>query len=92
MLNSLLFNYHAAARHVLDVLNPLSQAEGGPLKVDHISFVEGRGNIMVEYPGTEAGSVMSFVGCHLDVVSANPDLWNVDPFKLTREGDKVYVS
>ncbi len=38
----------AAARHVLDVLRPLSTEEGGPLLVQHVSFVEGRGNIIVE--------------------------------------------
>lgn len=34
---------------------------------------------------------MSFVGCHLDVVTANPDTWltHIDPFKLTVEGDKL---
>lgn len=27
---------------------------------------------------------------HLDVVPADPTLWEVDPFKLTRDGDKLY--
>ena len=35
---------------------------------------------------------MSLVGCHLDVVSANPETWKVDPFKMTKDGDKLYVS
>lgn len=30
----------AAARHVLEVLNPYSEENGGPLKVQHVSFVE----------------------------------------------------
>lgn len=42
----------AAVRHVLDVLNPYSDENGGPLQIQHISFVEGRGNIIVTYPGT----------------------------------------
>lgn len=33
--------------------------------------------------------VVSFVGSHFDVVPANPEEWSVDPFKLTRDGDKV---
>ena len=33
---------------------------------------------------------MSFVGSHLDVVPANPDTWEHDPFKLKIEGDKLY--
>lgn len=45
---------------------------------------------MVEYPGTD-GRVVSFVGAHMDVVTANPDTWAFDPFKLTRDGDKIQV-
>ena len=58
-----------AGRHVLDVLQPYSTEHGGPLVIKHISYVEGRGNIIVEYPGEPAGGILSFVGCHLDVVS-----------------------
>lgn len=51
---------------MLDVLEPLSEEHGWPLRIQHVSFVEGRGNIIVEYPGTdpEAG-VVSFVGAHM---------------------------
>ena len=41
--------------------------------MQHISFVEGRGNIICEYPGEPGGGIVSFVGCHMDVVPANPD-------------------
>lgn len=54
-----------AARHVLDVLAPLSVEQGGPLVVRHISFVEGRGNVIVEYPGEQGGGCISFVGAHM---------------------------
>jgi acetylornithine deacetylase len=37
--------------------------------------VQGRGNIIVEYPGQPGGGIMSLVGAHLDVVTANPDAW-----------------
>lgn len=37
----------AATRHVLDVLSPYSEENGGPLKIEHVTFVEGRGNIIV---------------------------------------------
>ena len=30
--------------------------------------------------------MMSFVGMHLDVVTANPDTWSFDPFSMSREG------
>ena len=33
---------------------------------------------------------MTFLGSHLDVVPANPETWNVDPFKLSRDGDSLY--
>ena len=40
--------------------------------------------MIVKYPGTGgADDVLSFVGSHLDVVPANPEAWNVDPFSLT---------
>jgi hypothetical protein len=55
----------AAARHVLEVLEPLSVEHGGPLLLQHVSYVEGRGNIIVEYPGEPDGGVISFVGAHL---------------------------
>lgn len=56
----------AAGRHVLDVLEPLSDEHGGPLHIQHVSFVEGRGNIIVQYPGTDPNAgVVSFVGAHL---------------------------
>lgn len=29
---------------------------------------------------------MSFVGMHLDVVTANPDTWAFDPFTMSRDG------
>ena len=33
---------------------------------------------------------VAFVGSHLDVVPADPETWERDPFKLTVEGDKLY--
>lgn len=65
-----------AVKHVLDVLRPFGREEGGPLVIKHVTYVEGRGNLIVEYPGTASdGQVVSFVGSHMDVVTANPDDW-----------------
>lgn len=61
----------------------ISTEHGGPLLVRHVSYAEGRGNIIVEYPGREEGKVVSFVGCHLDVVTANPQDW-VSPARTKR--------
>uniref|UniRef100_A0A1D1YR29 Acetylornithine deacetylase n=1 Tax=Anthurium amnicola TaxID=1678845 RepID=A0A1D1YR29_9ARAE len=82
------------ARHVLDALLPYSTtpppgAGGGPLVVSHVSYADGRGNLIVEYPGTAPGRIVSFVGCHMDVVPANPDDWDFDPFYLSVEGDRL---
>ncbi|KAH0742352.1 hypothetical protein KY290_035395 [Solanum tuberosum] len=75
--------------HVLDILNPYSSNNGGPLVINHIVYTPNRGNLIVEYPGTDPKKVVSFVGMHLDVVTANPDEWEFDPFSLSVDGDKL---
>ncbi|XP_039119595.1 acetylornithine deacetylase [Dioscorea cayenensis subsp. rotundata] len=78
------------ARHVLDVLLPLSTSTGGgPLIVSHVSYSDGRGNIIAEYPGCDPDRILSFVGCHMDVVTADPSDWDFDPFSLSVDGDKL---
>lgn len=79
-----------ACKHILDVLNPFSKENGGVLSIKKIEFVEGRGNMIITYPGTNPNKVCSFVGSHLDVVPANPQNWERDPFKLTVDGDSLY--
>ena len=74
-----------AVRHLLEVLRPHSQECSGPLRVEHISYVEQRGNLMVEYSPDGAKGHIAIMGSHLDVVPANPLTWNWDPFKLTVE-------
>jgi len=83
------FTTASAGRHVLEALKPYSTANGGPLTIRKVAYVEGRGNILVSYPGTDAVECTSFVGMHLDVVPANPDTWTFPAFELTREGDKL---
>ncbi|KAK8626264.1 hypothetical protein V6N13_133915 [Hibiscus sabdariffa] len=76
--------------HVLDCLRPYStETGGGPLVINHVTYFPGRGNLIVEYPGTEPGKILSFVGMHMDVVTANPNDWDFDPFSLSIEGDKL---
>ena len=74
--------------HVLAALAPYSGPDG-PLKVERIAFLEGRGNVIITYPGATDASV-AFVGSHMDVVPANPETWKRDPFKLTVEGDELH--
>ncbi|XP_024026477.1 acetylornithine deacetylase [Morus notabilis] len=77
-------------KHVLDSLLPYSTTTGGgPLVVSHVTYFPGRGNLIVEYPGTHPGKVLSFVGCHMDVVTANPNDWEFDPFSLSINGDEL---
>nr|BAA95409.1 DIP-1 [Citrullus lanatus] len=76
-------------KHVLDVLNPFSIDNGGSLVIKQVNYVCGRGNLIIEYPGTVRGKVVSFVGSHMDVVPANRDTWEFDPFSLSIDGDKL---
>ena len=76
-----------AVAHVLEALSPHTKPNGGPLLVRHISYVEGRGNILVELPGESPECGCSLVGMHLDVVPADPQTWSFDPFSLTRGDD-----
>jgi len=76
--------------HVLKALSPYSTEKGGVLSIKHIHFKEKRGNLIVEYKPAGATKSIAFVGSHLDVVPANPETWEVDPFKLTIEGDKLF--
>jgi len=84
-----------AGRHVLSALEPYRVENGGVLRIKHIHYAEHRGNIIIEYPAAKPAvakdvSSVAFVGSHLDVVYANPETWDRDPFKLTVEGDKLY--
>ncbi|KAJ6342199.1 hypothetical protein OIU78_010181 [Salix suchowensis] len=77
-------------KHVLNSLLPYSTTTGGgPLIVNHVSYYPQRGNLIVEYPGTEQGKILSFVGMHMDVVTANPNDWEFDPFSLSIDGEKL---
>ncbi|XP_004511787.1 acetylornithine deacetylase [Cicer arietinum] len=77
-------------KHVLNSLLPFSTTTGGgPLILNHVTYFPGRGNLIVEYPGTVPGKILSFVGCHMDVVTANPNDWDFDPFSLSIDGDKL---
>jgi acetylornithine deacetylase len=78
-----------AAAHVLDLLTPFSTENGGPLKIERVTFVEGRSNLIFTYAGT-TDKIVSFVGSHMDVVPANPSGWDRDPFQLVIEGDMLY--
>jgi len=78
-----------ACAHILSLLDPYRKENGGVLEVKHIEFVEGRGNLIIKYPGT-SDRIISFVGSHMDVVPADPKTWERDPFKLVREGDLLH--
>jgi acetylornithine deacetylase len=74
---------------VIEALMPYTQPNG-PLSVERVTYVEGRGNLIIKYPGASPGKVCSFVGSHMDVVPASAEGWSRDPFKLIIEGDMLY--
>jgi acetylornithine deacetylase len=94
------------ARHVLDVLEPYTTtaaadgdgAGAGPLLIQQFVYKEGRPNIKITYPGNNQNkkcghgtTTTSFIGSHMDVVPANPETWQRDPFALEFDGtDKLY--
>ncbi|GJY90100.1 acetylornithine deacetylase [Tanacetum coccineum] len=69
--------------------NESTKTGGGPLVINHVAYKPKRGNLIVEYPGTEDGKILSFVGMHMDVVTANPQDWEFDPFTMSIDGDKL---
>mmetsp|Transcript_3059 Transcript_3059/g.4377 ORF Transcript_3059/g.4377 Transcript_3059/m.4377 type:complete len:500 (+) Transcript_3059:326-1825(+) len=80
-----------AVKHVLEVLEPYMEKNGGVLKVETHAYTEGRSNVIIRYPGRSSDSgTISLIGSHLDVVPAVAENWKRDPFKLTVEGDKLY--
>lgn len=83
---------------VVAFLAPYTQPKG-PLKVRKCTYKAGRSNVAIEYaadPALAAGKdkVVSFVGCHMDVVPAgSKESWKkADPFKLTvaADGDSLF--
>ena len=81
-----IFPFTRAIKHLLEALKPYTIENGGPLKVEHASYVEGRGNLIIGYsPPSATEGTISFVGSHLDCVPADPETWERHPFKLTVE-------
>lgn len=76
-----------AGNIVREELAPFVRA--GTLRVEHISYAEPRGNLILTYPGRTKNTV-AFVGAHLDVVPADPAEWQRSPFALQVEGDRLY--
>ncbi len=73
-------------QHLLALLSPHSKEKGGVLKISHVTFVEKRGNLILEYRPPTAKSTVAFVGSHLDVVPADPATW------CAREGGGMGLS
>jgi acetylornithine deacetylase len=76
-----------AGNVVREALAPF--VRGGQLLIEHVSYVENRGNLILTYPGRTDRTV-AFVGAHLDVVPADPKEWRRPPFELQVEGDRLY--
>lgn len=76
-----------AGNVVREQLEPFTRR--GKLQIEHISYAENRGNLILTYPGRTKRTV-AFVGAHLDVVPADPDEWQRPPFALQIDGDRLY--
>ena len=76
-----------AGNVVREALAPFVRS--GQLLIEHVSYVENRGNLILTYPGRTDRTV-AFVGAHLDVVPADPKEWRRPPFELQVEGDRLY--
>ena len=72
---------------VCQELEPLTR--NSRLRVERVSYAEGRGNLILTYPG-QTNRTVSFVGAHLDVVPANPTEWQRPPFELQIEEDRLH--
>ena len=58
------YTVHRAIAHLLDLLRPHSKENGGPLSVEHVVYVEGRGNLILEYSpegATESELILSLL-------------------------------
>ena len=57
--------YFRAVKHVLDALQPYTKENGGLLKVEHVTYVEGRGNVIIEYDNVSVlcGHKFNSVAC-----------------------------
>ncbi|KAK1930730.1 Acetylornithine deacetylase [Phytophthora citrophthora] len=78
---------------VLAELQPYTKENGGYLTIERVEFVAGRGNVIITYQHPDfahSEKTVAYVGSHMDVVPANPEGWERDPFTLTVEGDKLY--
>jgi acetylornithine deacetylase len=78
---------------VLAELKPYTKQNGGLLTVERVEFVVGRGNVVITYQHPDfahSDKTLAYVGSHMDVVPANPEGWQRDPFTLTVECDKLY--
>ena len=74
---------------MLKALKPYSKESGGPLTVEHVWYHEGRGNVIIGYTPDGAEGTVAFIGSHLDVVPANPETWERNPFKLVVEVQNI---
>ena len=54
-------------------------------------YVEGRGNLIIGYTPEGASGTIGFIGSHLDVVPADKNTWERNPFELIKDvSDDVF--
>jgi acetylornithine deacetylase len=79
--------------HLLRHLHDHLKENGGVLEYETVAYVDGRPNFILRYPSTAEESkgdeTLSFIGSHMDVVPANPEDWDFNPFELSVDGDEL---
>ena len=51
--------------HVLAALEPYTNVNGGPIIIERIAIKEGRGNVIIKYPGTDHSKSVAIIGSHI---------------------------
>lgn len=75
---------------IVKELEPYSTENNSLLKIEKVSYVSGRSNLIITYLGKTKNTI-GFIGSHFDVVPANPSEWKRNPFKLSVESGKIYA-
>jgi acetylornithine deacetylase len=78
---------------LLAELEPYLTKNGGYISAERVELLPNRGHVILKYSHpdfADSTQTLAFVGSHMDVVPANPEGWERDPFQLSVEGDKLY--
>ena len=73
-----------AANHVINYLQP--HIDNNKIRFNKVEYVTGRANLIIEYGDDDLQETLTIAGSHFDVVPADPNEWERNPFELIIEG------